>query len=397
MEEGICRSTLEQTNVLGAFRQIQMYLIKYNQDLPAWMEPSGSTVQDNKESSLGQTSEGNEDCPSSTALDLLAVKKEPYSYLEDNTNVDDFMGEGMKDDNVEAANVIKEETGSQKDETFSDTEMSGEEHSKVELSVSSDNPELLSGDISTKVPKKGPNKKTKRSALKLVSEQAIEKKMRKTDPKLSSRRSVPKKLIEKEEGNEGQPLFCHICGFKSTKSFIIANHLFKIHANSNKDLFSCNKCQKAFTSQLIFDQHMEKHRTHKYRCPFCQEIFVDARSLRQHKATKCDRIDAVCNICGFKTNNNTKLRQHLLYVHKQVEKDVFLCETCNLPFSTKKRFDEHQEKHKTGFPCLQCPEIFPDYQALTMHRRKTHLRIYCKYCTAIFTQAIQCKVSVHLI
>ncbi len=395
MEEGICRSTLEQTNVLGAFRQIQMYLIKYNQDLPAWMEPSGSAVQENKESSLG--SEGNGDCSSSIALDLLAVKKEPYSYLEDNTKVDDFMGEGMKADNSEATNVIKEEMGSQKGETFSDTEMPAGEHSKVEPSVSSDNPELLSGDISTKVSKKGSIKKAKRSALKLVSKHAIKKKMGKMNSKSSASRSVSNKPIEKEEGNEGHPLFCHICGFKSTKSFIIANHLFKIHANSNKDLFSCNTCQKAFTSQLIFDQHMEKHRTHKYRCPFCQEIFVDARSLRQHKATKCDRIEAVCNICGFKTNNNTKLRQHLLYVHKQVEKDVFLCETCNLPFSTKKRFDEHQEKHKTGFPCLQCPEIFPDYQALTMHRRKTHLRIYCKYCTAIFTQAIQCKVSVHLV
>ena len=297
---------------MQAFTQIQVILIKYSQDLPVWMGPPASVLQDNPETNLDGITPTPEENPGSKSIDSIVVKEEPISVLDDAGKVCHLQEEDRTEDdhNMGTVNIIKGEIVHQIDEAAPKTEAEP---------LNSENHDILHGQL-------------------------------------------------------------------------------------NKDfLYPCKQCKKIFRSKLKLDKHVKTHmkraglKKHKsegvFSCPSCSKTFTNKPSLRKHRNTH--KIKAICNMCGFKSDNNTKMRQHMLYVHKQTDKDVFLCEPCKLPFATKAKFDAHNEKHATtGFTCMQCPQSFPDHQALKKHRRQAHLRIYCKQCPATFTQANQLAVSI---
>ncbi len=170
-------------------------------------------------------------------------------------------------------------------------------------------------------------------------------------------------------------------------------HLFKIHGQRSKDLFQCPTCNKTYSRKCVFENHMKQPHCSVFTCKNCNETFDDRKSLQKHRVTQCYKFNAICNICGFKAERKTKLRRHMLGVHKIIENGVFLCEICNIPFTSKLLFERHKEKHKTSsFICNQCLQSFPDYKVLKKHKRMTHKRLFCKQCSATFQDDHHLKV-----
>ena len=322
--------------------------MKYTHDqhlLPVSMGPS------DPQPNLDGVSTITEDGCGSIALDVFDVKKETFPVLEEGSNVK----KEPQNAHTATPNVIKE-TVEQTQKADSETEISDIDNSNIDITE-----ETLMKDH--------------------------ERKRNKCTTTLPS---------EKIGGNHPDPLCCHICEFTSSgrkKSGMMAKHLFKVHGHQNKKLFPCKKCNKMFTRKTYLNNHICSA---GLTCLNCHETFADKPSLQKHRVTQCYKFKAICNICGFKTTKKTALRRHMLNVHKEIEKDVFVCETCNLPFASKSLFEKHKEKHRTsGFSCTKCSHSFPDWKTLNHHKRMIHLKFYCKQCPATFALDYKLRVRRH--
>ncbi|CAG9759470.1 unnamed protein product [Ceutorhynchus assimilis] len=176
--------------------------------------------------------------------------------------------------------------------------------------------------------------------------------------------------------------FCEACGreLKIFHKYAIALHVAK-HKGHN---FVCKKCYDSFSSEDLFEKHVEESGHELFKCDKCASQFVREENFKIHLKNH----DAPgWNKNMFATwGKSAKLRN---------EKGEFVCSYCPKVFKDKQRLDNHVRVHTNERPykCHICSKGFK-----TWIHRKTHLNIHlgikkwvCKYCSKAFTNSCTLK------
>ena len=88
------------------------------------------------------------------------------------------------------------------------------------------------------------------------------------------------KQFEKHKSDSNCHRSCTQCGKTYAKSDALRNHM-RIHTG---DLFTCDICDKGFTSKTHLKQHIEIHGDNKqFSCELCGKEFLDKQQLKKHK------------------------------------------------------------------------------------------------------------------
>ena len=83
----------------------------------------------------------------------------------------------------------------------------------------------------------------------------------------------------------------------------------------------------------------------------CDAVFSVQDNLRCHIKTIHKQVKQ-CSLCSEKFEDNCKLEEHLLIVHKKSKR--FHCGTCGMTFVLRWRLHKHLESHQEGKSTTIC-------------------------------------------
>lgn len=144
-------------------------------------------------------------------------------------------------------------------------------------------------------------------------------------------------------------IFC--CSRKFRARHTLVAHLWRDHVAGPQ--FSCDICNEKFKSGPKLRSHFrQKH----LRCEFCG-IDMKSRKMRdniwshaqQHLLSpdQSKLVPCICDLCGKKLKDRTRVKMHLKYVHFRSVKN--LCELCGIDFTTTSSYNQHNLlKHSDG-------------------------------------------------
>ena len=176
---------------------------------------------------------------------------------------------------------------------------------------------------------------------------------------------------------------------KTSKLKIETLDLFEIRENQKEKPFSCNICQKGFSSKGNMKTHTSVvHEGHKpYRCEVCNRCFSHKVQLKFHFAKvhvgKKQTLDLKvkkqepfqCNICQIIFSRKDRLLKHISRVHEG--ENSYKCSVCNGSFNSENRLNQHLYKAHVKKENLQCSICqtngnFRSESQLWKHLVKTH-------------------------
>ncbi|XP_031634974.1 zinc finger protein 91-like [Contarinia nasturtii] len=212
------------------------------------------------------------------------------------------------------------------------------------------------------------------------------------------------------------------CNVKLRELWIVSDHI-KSHLDPTS--FSCDQCDKTFTTRVILVQHKRRHRltlNKNFVCDYCGKCVRDKDAMLRHMFTNHVDVEPTheCNICHKKFRLPQLLKNHFYSVHRE-KKVIFVCDICGKAFHVKFHLDKHMlnkhtdkserlierkqceycgewlltksgifyhhQKHTSGIQkCDQCQMEFSNRVALLGHIRQYHRehKFKCGYCNKTF-------------
>ena len=166
----------------------------------------------------------------------------------------------------------------------------------------------------------------------------------------------------RSHGDQGNPLQCTLCGKSFVKRFNLKRHLMRIHSVEGKDGF------------IVSESPSTPDVTFSYPGSFCP---------RAHDLEK-KPISYSCDVCHKVFSKRAYLRQHL-HVHSGQQHHCSLCEKA---FSSKKGLWVHMLAHKGEKPhqCPTCEKRFATKPVLLRHLllHEEERRFQCDVCKKKF-------------
>ncbi|XP_026482582.1 zinc finger protein 91-like [Ctenocephalides felis] len=177
---------------------------------------------------------------------------------------------------------------------------------------------------------------------------------------------------------------CHSCTFCSDTfpdSGALEIHL-KIHADVKP--FVCTICNKVFTRQLDFDQHV---------CDWEKTLTLsESDNQKQNLDTQSAKGSHKCKVCDRSLSTIWTLKKHML-VHSGVRPHA--CKMCNKSFSTKSNLNMHMLVHSgvRSYSCKVCNKTFTYFGSLKSHMSMHNgdLPYKCKVCDKQFAHSRNLK------
>ncbi|KAJ8708165.1 hypothetical protein PYW08_010531 [Mythimna loreyi] len=165
---------------------------------------------------------------------------------------------------------------------------------------------------------------------------------------------------------------CHVCG-KEMREILLKKHL-TTHSNS---IETCETCGRSFQNITLLKYHQKVH-LESVPCPKCEKMINPAR-LRRHwrghlmeenpeKGMKKQQPNLKCELCEYKTWNNTLLECHMNRHHLKIK--PYVCHICSKDFIGKHLLRKHIETHDMkSVVCMVCLKSFANSTCLKMHLR----------------------------
>ncbi|KAJ8708160.1 hypothetical protein PYW08_010526 [Mythimna loreyi] len=162
---------------------------------------------------------------------------------------------------------------------------------------------------------------------------------------------------------------CHVCG-KEMREILLKKHL-TIHSNPIK---TCETCGKSFRNKYLLKIHQKIH-LESVPCPKCEKMINPARlpsHLRGHlmneKGMKKYQPKYKCNLCEYKTWDNTHLESHMNQYHLKTK--PYICHICSKDFAGRHYLRQHIKTHNVNsVACMVCLKSFANSTRLKMHLR----------------------------
>lgn len=151
---------------------------------------------------------------------------------------------------------------------------------------------------------------------------------------------------------------------------------------------SCCICEKIFTCRKSLKEHLQRlHlKATKMLCDLCPKIFFTKHSMIVHMPTHRTTY-FMCNICDYKTINNSRLESHKRTHNKNSE-----CQVC------KKRvanFKVHMTSHEPKVECTICLIKFKKL-SMKIHIKKVHQTRKCSTCSETFNDREELRRWVYI-
>ena len=200
--------------------------------------------------------------------------------------------------------------------------------------------------------------------------------------------------LQKEEDSmniEKDSKKCQDCSIVFLTPFRLLRHIKKFHggvtptmANSDTPIgddsnvaemprpYSCQLCQKSFTSHAYLASHIRKAHEKRFRC----------------------------EECGKSYGGSSYLREHIEAVHRKTKN--FTCESCAASFYSKTQLTNHcLRNHSEGDerPCVDCGKLFTNELSLKLHLRNVHqpVKSMCSQCGKEYPNEVSLKKHVQCV
>lgn len=141
--------------------------------------------------------------------------------------------------------------------------------------------------------------------------------------------------VEKDQKN------CTICNEDFPTTARLRRHLRRDHKNKAK--YRCSQCNKGFQLMEGYRQHkfVHKPKEERIQCEKCPETFglrktYNTHMREQHHANKGQKKETCPLKCGFSTDFQRNVKQHMLHCKNNPNKKWYTCEICHEYKSTHK-------------------------------------------------------------
>ena len=184
---------------------------------------------------------------------------------------------------------------------------------------------------------------------------------------------------------------CDDCG-KQCKT----NSALQIHSQKHSDVkhFICIECGKGLKNKVSLVYHMKLHTGERdHHCVHCDAKYVRSSALRNHilfiHRDVVGAVPFICSYCGKEFKVKDYLTKHIT-VHTGEKK--YECNACSSPkkFRLKVSFEKHMDIHSgiKKYQCPQCDKKFRQRQARTVHVRRHNgdKRHKCNECKMAFIE-----------
>ena len=157
------------------------------------------------------------------------------------------------------------------------------------------------------------------------------------------------------ESTEAINRVCNICKISYCDLRSLESHLRIVHTTFEKN-FTCEHCEKPFSTSDARDNHLESCHTEKsLKCDFCDKTFSTNQLLVSHTKQVHNPIEQKCDMCEKVFNSIGPLQTHIRNSHERAE-DKNKCDVCEISFKDVATFNLHLAVHDEvkKFKCNIC-------------------------------------------
>jgi KRAB domain-containing zinc finger protein len=197
-----------------------------------------------------------------------------------------------------------------------------------------------------------------------------------------------------------EPPTCIHCSRTFVLKTSLANHINKIHNDSNPVPFMpyhCQLCYRNFSNRKSHHEHRRtKHPTDPnvlghFQCSLCPKSFACQMEFHTHYNNGHPGLHFHCGDCKIKFATSKELDEHTTARQHRAQTDT--CRLCDQNFATRVQRLEHQSSQHPNISdkhCLPCDRKFPTLIAFWRHVGQVHYKgksFQCELCGNEFPNA----------
>ena len=145
---------------------------------------------------------------------------------------------------------------------------------------------------------------------------------------------------------------CFKCPIEDCENLFETKEELEMHNKSHKEknIFSCNKCDKQFMQEKNLQKHFKVHcfLVKKYICPYpgCGKKFTALYNQKIHYRVHTGERPYTCDVCGKDYYDRANYKYHIKTAHKIKDKNEVVCTHGGLchEFKSKKQKVMHHNK-----------------------------------------------------
>ncbi|KAM7345523.1 transcription factor grauzone-like [Cochliomyia hominivorax] len=192
---------------------------------------------------------------------------------------------------------------------------------------------------------------------------------------------------------------CNLCNKSFTTTGGLQKHNLKYHAPEEELTFACDLCPQKFARQHLLQLHKPSHIPREewnFYCTKCptEKVFASAYLLNIHDSKLHRREKNICNVCAKEIKDKKSFEKHVKEHYNGSGPRI----KCPLPNCDSWLKDEdslkvHLRRHNTDnetYKCPLCDKICPNRRALSSHKVYVHSKaaFKCDHCDKTFKRAI---------